>query len=285
MRSGLGSVGADSPRNGRAYGANGEDGYGSERASVQELLALVEAERNKMSKAVLSSADGLSSAVTMARKRLAANILAVEEQLREEKRMLELARGEQPLTASTASTAELQALLHARDTELETLRRQKHALEEERDDLKKDLAAVKKELLDAKQRTTAAVESSAALQAEVNVLRGNLKGTETLALPLPVPGARLHAVVTRFLSSLQQPLVSHAGPRKIRSRTASDASEHALRMRAAVPVLHVRAARCALIAVSENSAAQRLRPRQRRRSRRQRQRRPRRTRRRRRRWW
>jgi hypothetical protein len=45
-----------------------------------------------MSKVVLSSADGLSSAVTMARKRLAANIAAVEEQLREEKRLLELAR-------------------------------------------------------------------------------------------------------------------------------------------------------------------------------------------------
>lgn len=59
---------------------------------MHDLLALVEAERNKMSKVVLSSADGLSSAVTMARKRLAANIAAVEEQLREEKRLLELAR-------------------------------------------------------------------------------------------------------------------------------------------------------------------------------------------------
>ena len=65
----------------------------------------------------------------MARKRLAANIAAVEEQLREEKRMLELARGEQPLTASTASTAELQALLNARDVEVETLRREKRLLE------------------------------------------------------------------------------------------------------------------------------------------------------------
>ena len=161
MRSGLGSVGADSPHNGRAYGANGEAEHGPAQQSVQELLALVEAERNKMSKAVLSSADGLSSAVTMARKRLAANIAAVEEQLREEKRMLELARGELPLTASSASTAELQAVLHARDIELETLRRDKHALEEEKEDLKKEIAALKKELMSSKQRTTAAVESSA----------------------------------------------------------------------------------------------------------------------------
>ena len=33
-----------------------------------------------------------------------------------------------------------------------------------------------------------AVESAAALQAEVNVLRGNLKGGETFPLPLAVPG-------------------------------------------------------------------------------------------------
>eukprot|EP00961_Rhodomonas_salina_P025030 337415-Rhodomonas_salina.2 len=33
------------------------------REGVQELLALVEEERNRMSKAVLNSADGLSSAV------------------------------------------------------------------------------------------------------------------------------------------------------------------------------------------------------------------------------
>ena len=87
IRSGLGSIGADSPR--KDYG---EGNDGPARQSVHDLLALVEAERNKMSKVVLSSADGLSSAVTMARKRLAANIAAVEEQLREEKRLLELAR-------------------------------------------------------------------------------------------------------------------------------------------------------------------------------------------------
>jgi len=190
LRSGLGSLGADSPHNSKLYGMNG-DGEGNEgpaRTSVHELLALVEAERNKMSKAVLSSADGLSSAVTMARKRLAANIAAVEEQLREEKRLLEQARGEQPLTASTASTAELQALLSARDVELESHRREKRALEDERQDLRNDLAKIKRELMESKQRATAAVESAAALQAEVNVLRGNLKGGETFPLPLPVPG-------------------------------------------------------------------------------------------------
>ena len=198
LRSGLGSVGADSPHNGKAYDVNGEGDNGPARASVHELLAMVEAERNKMSKAVLSSADGLSSAVTMARKRLAANIAAVEEQLREEKRMLELARGEQPLTASTASTAELQALLNARDSELDTLRREKRALEDERDDLKRDLSATRKELMEAKQRTTAAVESSAALQAEVNVLRGNLKGDEKFPIPPPVPGASACVVLCPF---------------------------------------------------------------------------------------
>ena len=61
------------------------------------------------------------------------------------------------LDGERPDACELLSPEHARDTELETLRRQKHALEEERDDLKKDLAAVKKELLDAKQRTTAAV--------------------------------------------------------------------------------------------------------------------------------
>jgi hypothetical protein len=86
LRSERDSVGADSPRNGRI---NNDGNAGNARATVQELLSLVEAERSKMSKAVLSSADGLSSAVTMARKRLAANIAAVEEQLREEKRMIE----------------------------------------------------------------------------------------------------------------------------------------------------------------------------------------------------
>jgi len=186
LRSGLGSLGADSPHNSKWM--NGEGNEGPARASVHELLALVEAERNKMSKAVLSSADGLSSAVTMARKRLAANIAAVEEQLREEKRLLEQARGEQPLTASTASTAELQALLSARDVELESHRREKRALEDERQDLRNDLAKIKRELMESKQRATAAVESAAALQAEVNVLRGNLKGGETFPLPLPVPG-------------------------------------------------------------------------------------------------
>jgi chromosome segregation ATPase len=185
QRSGLGSVGADSPRNGKLNGG-GEDGPA--RASVHELLALVETERNKMSKAVLSSADGLSSAVTMARKRLAANIAAVEEQLREEKRLLEQARGDQTLTASSSSTSELQALLNARDAELETVRREKRAVEDERDELRRDLAAARKELMESNLRATAAAESAAALQAEVNVLRGNLKGDETFPLPLPVPG-------------------------------------------------------------------------------------------------
>ena len=186
LRSGLGSVGADSPRNTRVNAGDGDDGPA--RASVVELLTLVEAERNKMSKAVLSSADGLSSAVTMARKRLAANIAAVEEQLREEKRLLEQARGDQALTVSGATTTELQALLNARDAELETMRREKRAVEDERDELRRDLAAAKKELMDSTLRATAAVESAAALQAEVNVLRGNLKGNETFPMPSRVPG-------------------------------------------------------------------------------------------------
>ena len=38
------------------YGANGESDNGPARQSVHELLSLVEQERNKMSKAVLSSA-------------------------------------------------------------------------------------------------------------------------------------------------------------------------------------------------------------------------------------
>jgi hypothetical protein len=239
MRSGLGSIGADSPHNGRAYGANGEAEHGPAQQSVQELLALVEAERNKMSKAVLSSADGLSSAVTMARKRLAANIAAVEEQLREEKRMLELARGELPLTASCASTAELQAILHARDIELETLRRDKHALEEEKEDLKKEIAALKKELMSSKQRTTAAVESSAALQAEVAVLRSSLKGTETLALPTPVPGS--HPAVSLLLAFHEQTLRACAPAQPHSARL--EPSDWALRMRELVVPPRARSAR------------------------------------------
>ena len=111
-----------------------------------------------------------------------------EEQLREEKRLLEQARGDQTLTVTGASTTELQALLNARDAELETLRREKRAVEDERDELRRDLTATKKELMDSNLRATAAVESAAALQAEVNVLRGNLKGNETFPMPSPVPG-------------------------------------------------------------------------------------------------
>ena len=171
------------PRNGKQGGRDD----GAARASVQELLALVESERNKMSKAVLSSADGLASAVTAARKRLAANIAAVEEQLREEKRTLEQARGEQPLTATTSSVGELQMLLHARDAELETLRRNNRMLEEERDSLRSEVAAVKKELEESKHRSSAAVESAAALQAEVDVLRGKVTGREAFPVPPPIP--------------------------------------------------------------------------------------------------
>ena len=67
-------------------------GDDSSRLGMTGLLALVETERNKMSKAVLASADGLSAAVALARKRLAANIAAVEEQLREERQQLEESR-------------------------------------------------------------------------------------------------------------------------------------------------------------------------------------------------
>lgn len=53
------------------------------------LLALVMAERSKMSTSLLGSADMLSSAVMHARKKLAANIAAVEVAVKAEKEALE----------------------------------------------------------------------------------------------------------------------------------------------------------------------------------------------------
>lgn len=106
---------------------------------LRQLLGMVDAERARMSKAVLSSADGLTAAVTVARKRLSASIAQVEEQLQEEQRLLDAAPGpgaplpETSKLGGSEVVMALEAQLAAKDSELEQQRADVRRLEEERD--------------------------------------------------------------------------------------------------------------------------------------------------------
>ena len=117
---------------------SGADSEVSEEG-LRELLGMVDAERARMSKAVLSSADGLTNAVTIARKRLSASIAQVEEQLQEEQRLLDAAPGPGAPLPETAKLSgpevvvALEAQLTERDSELELQRAEVRRLEEERD--------------------------------------------------------------------------------------------------------------------------------------------------------
>ena len=141
-------------------GAPESIGDESARLGMTGLLAMVETERNKMSKAVLASADGLSAAVALARKRLAANIAAVEEQLREERQQLEesrllnrsIASSLSPITPSdegpsnpAVSTAQFEATI-------EDLKNQKRAVELERDSAREQLEATLREISEQRRR-------------------------------------------------------------------------------------------------------------------------------------
>ena len=146
--------------------------------NIEDLLALVEAERSKMSKAVLSSADSLSSAVTLARKRLAANIAVVEEQLKEEKRLLEESKAQRSQELNNSAFDELQAKFAQREAAFEKLKAEKRTIEEDRNVLKSELEEARVQIQESAAKASYLLEENAALTAEVKMLRSLLKGSE-----------------------------------------------------------------------------------------------------------
>jgi hypothetical protein len=154
----------DRSAGGGSVGVQGSPDYGgddSARIGLTGLLTLVEAERNKMSKAVLASADGLSAAVALARKRLAANIAAVEEQLREERQQLEesrllnrsIAAGLSPLNPVDAEAAPIVPITTTEyEATIERLKAQKRSAEGERDTAREQLESALRELTDLRRR-------------------------------------------------------------------------------------------------------------------------------------
>eukprot|EP00960_Hanusia_phi_P037696 753067-Hanusia_phi.AAC.10 len=156
----------------------GNEWEDEELESIEDLLALVEAERSKMSKAVLSSADSLSSAVTLARKRLAANIAVVEEQLKEEKRLLEESKAQRSQELNNSAYDELQAKFAQREAAFEKLKAEKRTIEEERNVLKSELEEARVQMQESAEKASYLLEENAALTAEVKMLRSLLKGNE-----------------------------------------------------------------------------------------------------------
>ena len=153
----------DRSAGGGSVGPQGSPEYigdDSSRLGMTGLLALVETERNKMSKAVLASADGLSAAVALARKRLAANIAAVEEQLREERQQLEesrllnrsIAAGLSPISPIEEHTPNPAISTLQYETTIEELKSQKRAVEHERDTAREQLEATLRELSEQRRR-------------------------------------------------------------------------------------------------------------------------------------
>ena len=151
------------------------------RIGFPALLTTLEAERSKMSKTVLASADGLSAAVALARKRLAANIAAVDEQLREERLLLEENRsmnrsisvGIVPLSPITGDSTPTS--LAELESTMELLKAQVRTAEHERDAYKDQLDGARRELSDQWRRWAQVSEHNAALEAEVRALRGRLE--------------------------------------------------------------------------------------------------------------
>jgi len=150
---------------------------------LRQLLGMVDAERARMSKAVLSSADGLTAAVTVARKRLSASIAQVEEQ-----RLLDAAPGpgaplpETSKLGGSEVVMALEAQLAAKDSELEQQRADVRRLEEERDLYRAQAEETRRLANESRARHVMSKENNAALLSAVQTLQEHIK---VKGVPLP----------------------------------------------------------------------------------------------------
>jgi hypothetical protein len=182
---------------------------------LRELLGMVEAERTRMSKAVLSSADSLSSAVMVARKRLSASIAQVEEQLQEEQRLLDSVKGATALPEADKLggpevVLALEAQLAAKDTELEQSRAEVRRVQEERDMYKTQAEELRRAANESRARHVMSKENNAALLMAVQTLQEHLKARD---VPLPVGYTAIRAEDhDTTAQSLLAPLSTVSGP-------------------------------------------------------------------------